>query len=281
MNNIENIGNFIITLAPEIISKLKNGYWRIEKSESLNGRQDISTLLDHEIGQYIGTKIRSQFDDVTIDTEEREERIEGRKITVRIDPLDGSKNAVSGIDLIATAISINYSSITYFGLVINPFSEKVYWAFKGKGAYLNKKRIVVNQESIVTNFVIHEQPTSKLYSINNKLFNRYTKFVDVLMKKAYRLRNIGLSTLSVGWVAEGAACAYIDFSGTTKLYDIEAPIMIAEEAGAMIGTFAGKKIMNISYSQGSDKKYLIGNLIVANPRAYEEIVKLFRRIEKE
>lgn len=276
MQQIDEMGDFILSFSPKIIQMLKDGYWSIAQTEQIDGRPDVSTNLDHEIGEFIGSAILEKWPDVGIDTEEVEERRIGHDITVRIDPLDGSKNALSGIDLIATTLSVNYQNEPYFGLVINPFSEKVYHAFKGRGAFLNKKRIHVNNAPISESFVMHEQPLAKMHRENPHQFDGYVKNLDALMKVSYRLRNVGLACVSVGWVAEGAACAFVDFSGSTKLYDIEASILIAREAGAVIGTFDGKVIDTLTYNPASEKKHISENLIIANPKAFAEITALLQ-----
>lgn len=272
---LKEISEHILSLSSEVSDRLVRGFWLLEKTESTSGRQDMATSLDHEIGVYLTEELTKKFgDDIRIDSEEAEERTGTGRYVVRIDPLDGTKNAISGIDMIATVVALSVDGVTQFGLIINPFSKKVYHAIKSHGAYLNNKRIHVNNESIKDNFVIHEQPTSKLFKNDTALYSKHEQIQNKLMKVAYRLRNIGLGSLSIGWVSEGAATAHVDFSGTTKLYDIEAAVLIAREAGAVIGTIDGKLIDTVTFSLDSDKKYINENLLIANPKAFAEITKI-------
>lgn len=252
---IEELINHLLLLAPRIANELVDGYWKSARTLTKNTREDITMELDHKIGRLVGRSIHRRFPKVQIDSEEAEERIGTGEVIVRLDPLDGSKHLVNGIDLISSSISISKKGKVLFGLVISPFSHKIYHAIKGKGSYLNGKKIQVNRESFTQSFIMHEEPTSKLFKQNPSLFKKYAKRLDKLMATGFRLRNVGLAPLSICWVAEGAACAYVDFSGTTKSYDTEAPSLIAREAGALI-----------------DHK----GLIVANPVAYTEIINLFK-----
>lgn len=270
----------MLRLAPEVSRRMKDGCRNIKKIPR-NKRQDTTTFLDHQIGAYWAKNILKEFDGVRIDSEESGDRVGKGQIVVRIDPVDGSKHALCGIDLIAGAISITYKKEVMFGLVINPFSEKFYWAHKNRGAFLNGKKIKVNQEGIETSFVMREDPTSKLFRDNADEFHKRVIISEAIMKNSFRSRNIGLSTLSLCWVAEGAASAYLGMSGTTKLYDIEAALLIAEEAGARACDLDGNLITSGSLAslskKGGSKKYLDIGIVVAGPKAFSQINKILRR----
>jgi len=280
MEKIDQLSKFILGLAPEVSRKIKNSCWNIKKVYR-HKHQDRTIPLDHQIGAYWAKKILKEFNGVRIDSEESEDRSGKGEIIVRIDPVDGSKHALCGIDLVASAISVTYKGEVVFGLVINPFSEKFYWAYKNRGAFLNGKRIKVNQEGIETSFVMREDPTSKLFRDDAEEFRKCVKVSEIIMKNSFRSRNIGVGSLSVCWVAEGAASAYLGLSGTTKLYDIEAAVLIAEESGAKTCDLQGNPITSSSLAQlskkGGSKKHLDRGVIVAGPKAFNQISKLLRQ----
>lgn len=280
MEKIEKLSKFILKLAPEVSRRMRSGCRDIKKIPR-NKRQDTTTLFDHQIGAYWAKNILKEFDDIRIDSEEKEDRVGKGQIIVRIDPIDGSKHALCGIDLIASAISITYEKEVVFGLIINPFSEKFYWAYKNRGAFLNGKKIKVSREGIETSFVMREDPTSKLFHDNVEEYYRRVKISEAIMRNSFRSRNIGLATLSLCWVAEGAASAYLGMSGTTKLYDIEAAMLITEEAGAracdLDGNLIVSKSLTLLSKKGGSKRHLNTGIIVANPEAFDQINKILRR----
>lgn len=274
INESEKLGKFILTLTPEIISVVEDGYKRIEKSPR-NEAQDITTNIDFVVDNLLQKRVFPKFNNVSIDSEEGTYGF--GNIVIRTDPIDGSKHLRSGIDLFAILISVSYNDVTRFATIINPLIPKVYHAFKDKGAFLNGKPIHVNTVSIAQSFVMHEQPIAKLYSDDRKTFNKNTKLLERLMSTAFRLRNVGVAGLAIPWVADGAACAYVDLSGNTKLYDIEAPLLLALEAGAVVGDFSGKKLNKLKFDKKDAKKHISDSLIISTPKAYKEIVTLFNK----
>lgn len=276
MDEVTRISAYLLSISGEISRMVREGFWDVAMSERTAGRQDMATNLDHKIGQFVSARLMEQFDGlIRFDSEEAEERRGDGPYVVRIDPLDGTKHAISGIALVTSLISVSVDERTVFALMIHPFTDKVYSATIGKGAYVNGHQIHVSDQSIYDNFVIHEQPTSSLFQKNPSLFAHNEAHLHALMTRAYRLRNVGNASISVGWVAEGAATAYVDLSGTTKLYDIEAAILIAREAGAVVGDFEGNSIEKVNYATDDDRKVVSEHLLIANPKAYAEIVTLF------
>lgn len=267
---IKEMGEFIISLAPAIIKSLNDGFWEIAHAGIGEENGDVVTVLDHRIGGDLKNAILGQFPEVTIDSEEAEERHAGGDVVVRIDPLDGTKNAIRGIDIISTTISVSINGSTQFGMVVNPFSQKIYHAFATEGAYLNNNKIVVGDGILADSYVFVEEPYKKLHQQSPEVFERFANLHRQLMANSYRVRNIGNGSLSICYVAEDAACAYVDLTATTKLYDIEAALLIAKEAGAMIGTIDGEIITDPTVGL-DDKKTLTQNIIVANTQAFKEI----------
>lgn len=278
MDKVHLISEYLLSLSPHISRMVRDGFWEVSRSENTAGRQDTATALDHRVGKFVGQQLIEQFgEDVRIDSEEREERMGEGRYVVRIDPLDGTKHAISGIALVTSLISLSVDNDTQFSLLIHPFTDKIYHAYRDSGAFMNGHRINVSDQSIYENFVIHEQPTSSLFKQDPAIFAQSESHLHLLMAHAYRLRNVGNASISIGWVAEGAATAYVDLSGTTKLYDIEAALLLAREAGAVIGDFEGGRITRLKYAPQDEKKVIQNKLLIANPRAFREIVSLFAR----
>ncbi|MEK7100242.1 MAG: inositol monophosphatase family protein [Patescibacteria group bacterium] len=281
------IAQDILNLAPKIINDLnsefiKSKFARLTQAvvaTGNNGAQDIVTELDHAIGKMYIEQIYKKYSEyIRIDSEEENERIGTGKIVLRFDPVDGSKHFATGITEIASAAALSVNDVPFFAMVIDPFANHVYHAFKDGGAFLNGTKISVNQKNISDDFsfLMYEAPNSKLFQKDNAQFVLQSKQLDLISQSAYRLRNKGLSSTSICLVADGSACAYIDFSSSTKLYDVEAAVLIAQEAGAIVTSTRGGEISQIGYITNSDKKEITANLVIANPTAVNDILKILK-----
>lgn len=249
----------------------------VNSSGSITGEQDIVTELDHTIGQLYINGILENHPELTelieFDSEEEEERKGEGRILIRFDPIDGTKYLVRGIPFITSSLVMIVDGEYVFGMVPAPFMDGVYHAVKGKGAYFNDKRIKVSDFRLNDDFsfVFVEHPVFKEADKDIVLFDKKMKFYNELVKRSFRVRNIGLGSLALCLVADGAASAYLGFVFSTKIYDIEAGVLIAEEAGAEIVYYEGGKIQKVAYNPDTAKKTVEGALIVANPRAMEQI----------
>jgi len=281
--DIKKLSEYILELAPTVSRELKRVYWEMKKNPS-NRYQDVSTRLDKTAGDLWAKNILKRFKNVRIDSEERRDCGGRGEIIVRMDPVDGSKHVRCGLDLAASAISVSFEKKVFFGLVVNPFSEKIYWAYRGKGTFLNGKKIKTNQEGIEASFTMCSFPKSQLFKGDSREFSLRFKSFEEIIKAGFRCRNIGLTTLSVCWVAEGATSAYVDLSGTTKLYDLEAALLIAQEAGAKASDLKGNSITSDSLAdlpKSNDlKKHLGIGVVVAGPKAFGQINKILRNTYK-
>ena len=87
--------------------------------------------------------------------EERGE-VEGADRTHRFiaDPLDGTTNFLHGIPLFAIAIALERDGELVAGLIYNPASNEMFTAERGKGAFLNDRRIRVAARTELADCVI-------------------------------------------------------------------------------------------------------------------------------
>ena len=204
---------------------------------------DISMHIDI-VAENTLIKILESFGvDLLLISEEIGEKYIGNKETaiknqnkLIVDPIDGSNNAVRGVPFcsvsIAFAIGDKMSDIEK-GVVIDLISKDLYWAERGKGAYLNDKRISVSKNDINDHCIF--EIDFRLNDIMSALIH-YKNIVE----KIYRVRVMGSCALSLCQVAKGSIDAYISFKESMRLVDAAAGMLILREAGGNIFTFEGK-----------------------------------------
>jgi myo-inositol-1(or 4)-monophosphatase len=71
-----------------------------------------------------------------------------------IDPLDGTTNFMHGIPLFGVSIALESKGVLTAGVVYNPISDELFAAERGKGAYLNERRLRVSGRKSLTSAMI-------------------------------------------------------------------------------------------------------------------------------
>lgn len=187
------------------------------------------TLADKETEIEIKNYIRSKFPDAKILGEETGGSSEHDSFWV-IDPIDGTRSFVRGIDTWAV-ITAYYSKNEFkIGVCYFPCLNKLFYAEKGKGAWLNKKRIHASK--------IDKLQESYINYGNPKYFeNREVIFELIDTCRSARSKE---STLADALVAEGKMDGAID--PYAKLWDFSSLSVIIPEAGGRITNLSGNDL---------------------------------------
>ena len=123
-----------------------NGRFEISNKEGIN---NLVTEADHASEKAIIERIREDFPDHFILSEETGEIKTDSDIKWIIDPIDGTVNFANGIPICCVSIGIEKSGQMILAAVYNPFMNEFFFAEKGKGAFLNDQRIFVSKKTKV------------------------------------------------------------------------------------------------------------------------------------
>jgi len=174
-----------------------------------------------------------------------------------IDPLDGTTNFIHGFPVYAVSIALAFRGQVQQAVVYDPTRNDMFYASKGRGAFLNDKRLRVSKrtrmaESLVgTGFPFRKGDN----------FKRYVQMFEAVMQNCAGLRRPGAAALDLCYVAAG----YYDGFFETGLnpWDIAAGSLLITEAGGLIGNFTG------------EADYLYQREVVAgNPKIYGQLVQI-------
>jgi myo-inositol-1(or 4)-monophosphatase len=135
---------------------------------------DICTDADISSERIIMSNLESSFPKYNILSEEAGLIDHKSDFTFIIDPLDGSNNFLLGIPNFSVSIGLMHKDTVISGVVYVPILQQLYSAQKGKGAYLNKKRLHVNKVTRIQQATIsctHGYNADKdfIFHINRKL----------------------------------------------------------------------------------------------------------------
>jgi myo-inositol-1(or 4)-monophosphatase len=174
-----------------------------------------------------------------------------------IDPLDGTTNFIHGFPVYAVSIALAYKGQVQQAVVYDPTRNDLYYASKGRGAFLNDKRLRVSKRTRMAESLIGTGfPFRK-----GDNFKRYMAMFEVVMQRCAGLRRPGAAALDLCYVAAGCYDGF--FETGLNPWDIAAGSLIITEAGGLIGNFTG------------DADFMYQREVVAgNPKIYGQLVSL-------
>jgi myo-inositol-1(or 4)-monophosphatase len=174
-----------------------------------------------------------------------------------IDPIDGTTNFLHGIPHFAISIGLEMDGEIIAGLVFNPITDEMYYAEKGKGAFLNDKRLRVSSRSTLTDCVIatgipfHGRPGHK----------PFLKQLERIMGAVAGVRRMGTASLDLAYVAAGRCDGFWETG--LQPWDVAAGVLLVREAGGFITELDGGK--NVVAS---------GNVLAANPKIHKQLLEI-------
>lgn len=154
-----------------------------------------------------------------------------------IDPIDGTTNFVHGIPFIGISIALAVNKEVVIGIVYNPVTNEFFSAAKGKGAYLNGKKIESSKNEDLNEAILsNETSLARIPFLRDRTMARLQRAVNV----AQGVRAIGSAAISLCYVASGAFDGY--FTDGLKCWDVAAGKIIIEEAGGCLFNPNGKSL---------------------------------------
>ncbi len=163
----------------------------------IKAKHEIVTKADLISEKSIISRIRKNFPDHQILSEEAGKFKSSSDYLWIIDPLDGTTNFTIHHPLWAVSIAVAYKNEIIFGVVLAPYLDELYIAEKRKGAKLNNKRISVSREiksKVINTFCHGSRP---------KDIKRALKFVNYQKLNKLDCRQLGSASLELGYVAAG------------------------------------------------------------------------------
>lgn len=239
--------------------KIMLKYFNQNNGASYKGDKTIVTLADTEINSYLIEKVKEKYPNHAVDGEEEQS---GKSNFVWVcDPVDGTAMYARHIPVAVFSLALVINGVPNIGVVYDPFTDNLYTAIKGKGAYKNNEKISVN------NYTLDNIQTVCHCDMWSKAQYNVCKVFEELRKKT-RLNDIGSITRASCCVATGDYSLAI-FTGTKhKHCDIAAIKVIVEEAGGKVTDLLGNEQR---YDQ-SIKGALISNGIV-----HDEVIETIKK----
>ncbi|MEI8176153.1 MAG: inositol monophosphatase family protein [Candidatus Omnitrophota bacterium] len=204
------------------------------KNISYKGRINLVTDVDKASEKLIIRTILKAFPDHSILSEESRPTQGASGYKWVIDPIDGTTNFARQFPFFCNSIGLEKDGQLVLGVVYDPMRDELFCAEKGKGAYLNGKRIHVTAITTMSDAFL---TTGFAYGLN-RIKDNVDNFKRFLMR-ALAVRRPGSAALDFCYVACGR------FDGFWELYlhpwDCAAGVLMVTEAGGKVTKFDGSE----------------------------------------
>ncbi len=188
------------------------------------------TRADKNAEQLIRKIIAKKFPDHGIIGEEFEPTNPQARFKWIIDPIDGTKNFIRKLPLWCTLLAVLENDKPIIGIAYYPYTDEIFTAQKGKGAYLNGKRTYVSKIKNLNRTTINH---NSIYEISNII--KMKNFMELYSQVENR-RNLG--SLVHNQFLKGNID--VNIIGGADIEDFAAPAILTEEAGGKFTDFSGK-----------------------------------------
>ncbi len=220
---------------------------------------DFVTKVDHAAEAAIIEIVRKAYPDHAVLAEESGASAGRAEYEWIIDPLDGTTNFIHGFPQYGVSIAVRHRGALAHGVVYDPVRNELFTASKGRGAFVNDRRMRVSKclrlgDALVgTGFPFKEMAH----------LERYTTQLKDMMQKTSGVRRAGAAALDLAYVACGRLDAFWELG--LGPWDMAAGALLIQEAGGLVGDLNG------------DPGYLeSGELAAATPKIFPTLLEALR-----
>ena len=218
---------------------------------------DFVTEVDQAAEAAIIETLRTAYPDHAILAEESGRSERESEFQWIVDPLDGTTNFIHGFPYYCVSIGLAHKGIVQQAVVFDPTRNDLFTASRGRGAFLNDRRIrVARGDRLADALVGTGFPFRDLNGLE-----AYTKLFTRMTESCAGLRRPGAAALDLANVAAGRLDAF--FESGLNPWDMAAGSLLITEAGGLVGNYVG------------DGDFLqTGEIVAANPKVFAQMVPL-------
>ena len=154
-----------------------------------------------------------------------------------VDPLDGTTNFLHAIPHFAINIALQREGAIVAAVTLNPVANELFWAEKGKGAFVNDHRLRVAARQKLDESVI----ATGIPFLGHGQHAKFLKELHQISQRVAGVRRFGSAALDLAWVAAGRFDGY--WERDLKPWDLAAGILLVREAGGKVTDAEGDDTM--------------------------------------
>ena len=172
-----------------------------------------------------------------------------------IDPLDGTTNFLHGFPQYCVSIALQHKGQVTQGVIYDPVRNDLFTATRGRGAFLNERRIRVSKRDHLRDCLVGTGFPFR----DGSYLDTYLQMMKTMIEQTAGLRRPGAAALDLAYVAAGFYDGFWEVG--LNAWDVAAGSLLVQEAGGLIGDLAGE----------GDFLYG-GQVIAANPKVFAQMV---------
>ena len=173
-----------------------------------------------------------------------------------IDPLDGTTNFLHGFPQYAISIALLHRGQLSQAVVFDPARNELFTASRGRGAFLNDRRIRVSKRDRLKSALIGTGFPFRDFTH----LDAYMGMFRDLVQKTAGLRRPGSAALDLAWVAAGRTDGFFELGLNT--WDIAAGCLLILEAGGLVGDL-----------QGEERYLQSGHVVAGTPKVFAQLLQ--------
>ncbi|MEP7206475.1 MAG: inositol monophosphatase family protein [Casimicrobiaceae bacterium] len=172
-----------------------------------------------------------------------------------IDPLDGTTNFLHGFPQYCVSIALQHRGQITQGVIYDPVRNDLFTASRGRGAFLNDRRMRVSRRDHLRDCLIGTGFPFR----DGRYLDTYLQMMKTMIEQTAGLRRPGAAALDLAYVAAGFYDGFFEVG--LNAWDVAAGSLLVQESGGLIGDLAG------------DGDFLhSGQVIAANAKVFAQMV---------
>lgn len=186
----------------------------------------------------------------------------GEALTVAIDPIDGSKNAITGLPFWGASIAVSRNGEIgglELGYVINLVTGDEFWAERGRGAFQNGPPVRCQKDSVIA-----------LCAFEARIPSIHYKEILPVLESARRTRCFGSIALDLAYLASGAVSVFVS-PGASRSFDYAAGYLMVKEAGGVFTDMEGGELNTEKIGLHHGGASLLAS---ANPEIHKKVLEI-------
>ncbi len=241
---------------------LLENFRKVSKNEiRKKARNDFLSYVDETSEKKIISIIKQTFPQHSILAEETGKSENESDYQWIIDPLDGTTNYLAGIPIFAVSIGLRYKDELILGVINDPVHKELFWAEKGKGAFINDKKINVNSAKTLEESLL---ATGFPFKVKH-LLPEYIKAWQNTFLPSIGMRRMGAAAIDLAYVAAGRFDGFWEIG--LSPWDVAAGAVIIREAGGAVSDF-----------WNNDRFLNIGYIVADNGNIHKELLDIIQQV---